>query len=76
MLKNPESLQIIEFTYSEADDYKYIWLDATAQNGFGGATRKIYMVTDNSAYAGASHLSPQSFYILKKVPLPIQMACY
>ena len=41
-----------------------IYIDVSAQNGFGGATREIFLVTNDSQFAIASHQSPQtSLYV-------------
>ena len=52
MLKDPDSMQIHEFTYAEeiSNEYKgkYFFIDISAKNGFGGTSRSIYTVTDDS----------------------------
>lgn len=47
-LKNPDSLDIHAFHYSDTNDIEYVGIDASAQNGFGGVNRKCYLVTDST----------------------------
>ena len=46
-LKNPSSLQVHSYRYSEGDDAYTFYIDYSAQNGFGGYNRETYMCTVN-----------------------------
>ena len=47
-LKDPESLDIHAFHYSDTDGIEYVGIDASAKNGLGGVNRKCYLVTDST----------------------------
>lgn len=54
MLKDPDSMQIHEFAYYDgiSSEYKgkYLYIDVSGKNGFGGTSRAVYLVTDDSSW--------------------------
>lgn len=54
ILKNPELLQVHQARYQVKEEKTEIYLEVSAQNGFGGLNRNVVKYKDNSYYGNTS----------------------
>lgn len=65
-LKNPDTLKINEFSFDRLDGKLVVYIDASAENGFGGSSRSVFLVTDDTNIGYLGQLSTKTFlYVIE-----------
>lgn len=67
-LKNPDTIQIHEFSFSRLDDKLTVYIDASAENGFGGVSRSVFLVTDDPNIGSLGQLNAKTFLYVVEDP--------
>lgn len=72
LLKNPSSMQVNEFCYADMDNTEFVYIDVSAENGFGGSSRSCYMVTNDENYGIYGTLNSHTFmYCIDGEPIGV-----
>lgn len=67
-LKNPDTIQIHEFSFGRLDDKLTVYIDASAENGFGGVSRSVFLVTDDPNIGSLGQLNAKTFLYVVEDP--------